>query len=257
MSDVSREDLERCKSVVGKAFESQEISITDEQLEAITKDIMGISFSHGGGYSSDIILGFTKGYIDHGLYGSNMEEEIFDTVDENGQPTGKTVTRSQAHAQGIRHRTAHIWVVRENGDKTEVLLQKRALNKDSFPGRYDTSSAGHIQAGDEPLESAVRELSEEFGIQANPDDLHFVGTFPIQYEKEFHGKPFKDNEIAFVYVYDKDVDVEKLTIQKEELDSVEWFNLEEVYQACQPPRDEKFCVPMGGLEIVGYAINPL
>ena len=34
------------------------------------------------------------------------------------------------------------------------------------------------------------------------------------------------------------------------MESVEWFDLEEVYQACQPPRDEKFCVPMGGLEIV-------
>lgn len=42
----------------------------------------------------------------------------------------------------------------------------------------------------------------------------------------------------------------RASIQKEELDSVEWFDLEEVYQACQPPRDEKFCVPMGGLEIV-------
>ena len=124
------------------------------------------------------------------------------------------------------------------------------MNKDSFPGRYDTSSAGHIQAGDEPLESAVRELSEELGIQADPDDLKFAGTFPIQYEKEFHGKPFKDNEIAFVYVYDEEVGIDNLTIQKEELDSVEWFDLEEVYQACQPPRDEKFCVPMGGLEIV-------
>ena len=147
-----------------------------------------------------------------------MAEEVFDIVDENGQPTGETVTRSQAHAEGIRHRTAHIWVVREKGDK--------------------------------PLESAVRELSEELGIQANPDDLHFSGTFPIQYEKEFHGKPFKDNEIAFVYVYDEEVGIDNLTIQKEELDTVEWFSLEEVYQACQPPRNEKFCVPMGGLEIV-------
>ena len=34
------------------------------------------------------------------------------------------------------------------------------------------------------------------------------------------------------------------------MESVEWFDLEELYQACQPPRDEKFCVPMGGLEIV-------
>jgi len=179
-----------------------------------------------------------------------MTEEIFDIVDENGKPIGKTVTRAKAHAEGIRHRTAHIWVVRDNGDNTEVLLQKRAMNKDSFPGRYDTSSAGHIQAGDEPLESAVRELSEELGIQANPDDLKFAGTFQIQYEKEFHGKPFKDNEIAFVYVYDEAIEIDDISIQEEELDSVEWFKLEEVYQACQPPRDMKFCVPIGGLDIV-------
>lgn len=179
-----------------------------------------------------------------------MAEEIFDIVDAKGVPTGETVTRAQAHEDGTPHRTAHIWVIRENEGRTEVLLQKRAMNKDSFPGRYDTSSAGHIQAGDEPLESAIRELSEELGIYAKADDLEFVGTFPIQYEKEFHGSPFKDNEIAFVYVYRDDVDISKLDIQKEELDSVEWFDLEEVYAACQPPRDEKYCVPMGGLEMI-------
>lgn len=32
--------------------------------------------------------------------------EIFDIIDENGNPTGKTVERSIAHAEGIRHRTA-------------------------------------------------------------------------------------------------------------------------------------------------------
>ena len=136
-------------------------------------------------------------------------------------------------------------------------MQKRALNKDSFPGKYDTSSAGHIQAGDEPLESAIRELSEELGIQASKDELKYVGTFSNQYEKEFYGKMFKDNEVSFVYVYEKEVDINNLSIQKEELDSVEWFNLEEVYEACQPPRDEKFCVPMGGLEIVRKYVNSL
>lgn len=39
------------------------------------------------------------------------------------------------------------------------------------------------------------------------------------------------------------------------MDCVEWFDLEEVYQACQPPREEKFCVPMGGLEIVRRHVN--
>ncbi|MBO4457044.1 MAG: NUDIX domain-containing protein [Butyrivibrio sp.] len=184
-----------------------------------------------------------------------MAEELFDIVDENGNPTGEIVSRSEAHANGIRHRTAHIWVVRDNDGKPEVLLQKRAMNKDSFPGRYDTSSAGHIQAGDEPLESAIRELSEELGIVAMAEQLHFAGTFQIQYEKEFYGKMFKDSEIAFVYVYKEHVDINKLSIQKEELDSVEWFDLEEVYNACLPPRDEKFCVPMGGLEILRSYCN--
>jgi isopentenyldiphosphate isomerase len=179
-----------------------------------------------------------------------MTEEIFDIVDENGNPTGETVSRTKAHEEGIRHRTAHIWVVRYERGRAEVLLQKRALNKESFPGRYDTSSAGHIHAGDEPIDSALRELSEELGINADEDELEFVGTFPIQYEKEFHGKMFKDNEIAFVYIYEEDVDIEELSIQKEELDSVEWFDLKKLYKDCQPPRDEKFCVPMGGLELV-------
>ena len=53
-------------------------------------------------------------------------------------------------------------------------MQKRAMSKDSFPGKYDTSSAGHIQAGDEPLASGLRELAEELGIHAKPEDLPAV-----------------------------------------------------------------------------------
>ena len=149
--------------------------------------------------------------------------EIFDIVDENGNPTGQTIERSLAHTNGTRHRTVHIWIARKVNGKWQVLLQKRALTKDSFPGRYDTSSAGHIQAGDEPLESAMRELKEELGIAAKPEQLQFVDTFRIQYEKEFHNKIFKDNEIAFVYVYMGEVDIDKITVQEEELECVEWF----------------------------------
>ena len=72
-------------------------------------------------------------------------EEIFDIIDTQGNPTGETVTREKAHAEGIPHRTAHIWIIREKYGRTEVLLQKRSMNKDSFPGKFDTSSAGHIQ----------------------------------------------------------------------------------------------------------------
>ena len=176
-------------------------------------------------------------------------EEIFDIIDTQGNPTGETVTREKAHAEGIPHRTAHIWIIREKYGRTEVLLQKRSMNKDSFPGKFDTSSAGHIQAGDEPLESALRELGEELGIHATPEQLVFAGTFPISFAKEFHGKMFRDEELAFVYIYDQPVDIADLVLQKEEVEAVEWFALEETYAECQKSR-EKFCVPSGGLEIV-------
>ena len=114
--------------------------------------------------------------------------EIFDIIDENGNPTGQTVERSIAHAEGIRHRTAHIWIIRWKNGRAEILLQKRSRNKDSFPGKFDTSSAGHIQAGDEPLGSALRELEEELGIHAVPEDLQFAGKFPISFAREFYGK---------------------------------------------------------------------
>ena len=175
--------------------------------------------------------------------------EIFDIVDENGIPTGETVQRTVAHDKGIRHRTAHIWIVRNTDNGCEVLLQQRSYNKDSFPGRYDTSSAGHIRAGDEPLDSALRELGEELGIKAEPAALTYIGKFPIQYEREFFGKPFRDCEVAFVYLYTEPVDINALTLQADEGESVKWFAIDEVYKACVNHSPE-FCVPVDGLNLV-------
>ena len=182
--------------------------------------------------------------------------EIFDIVDEFGNPTGETIERNLAHTMGIRHRASHMWIARKVAGKWQVLLQKRSLTKDSFPGQYDTSSAGHIQAGDEPLESAIRELKEELGITASPEELKFVGTFKIQFEREFHNRLFKDNEIAFVYVYVGEVDIENIIVQEEEVECVEWFDLDETYNECLA-HNEKFCVPVKGLEIARDYLNKI
>ena len=175
--------------------------------------------------------------------------EYFDIVDENGIPTGETIERSIAHSNGSLHRSAHIWIYRIVDGHVEVLLQKRSREKDSFPGCYDTSSAGHITAGDEPITAALRELSEELGIQAAPEDLTFIGTFPIHFTREFHGKLFVDREIAFVHVYTKPVRIEELTLQAEELESVAWFELDELYNRCRK-NDPQICVPLAGLDVL-------
>lgn len=89
--------------------------------------------------------------------------EILDICDELGNPTGKTVEREIAHQQGILHRTAHVWILRKKKIKYKYYYKKK-WTKDSFPGCYDISSAGHIPAGDNYGQSAVRELKEELGI---------------------------------------------------------------------------------------------
>ena len=176
--------------------------------------------------------------------------EYFDIVDEYGVPTGETVSRETAHREGIRHRTAHVWIVRKtDGGGYLALLQKRSLQKDSFPGMYDTSSAGHIPAGEEPLYSALRELKEELGIEATPGQLSYAGMFQIQYEKVLHEHIFRDNEIASVYVYQEPVAMENLTLQESEVSEVRWFDLNEVWNEIKTDRS-RFCVPTGGLRVV-------
>ena len=173
--------------------------------------------------------------------------EYLDICDENGRPTGKTVSREQAHREGILHRTAHVWVIRREEGRTQVLLQKRSRQKESFPGMFDTSSAGHIPAGEEPLPSALRELEEELGIAAAPEQLADAGTFRIRYEKEFHGRLFRDNEFTRVYVYREPVEIRDLRLQESEGEEVRWFDLEAVWQEIQTDR-RRFCVPTAGLK---------
>ena len=182
--------------------------------------------------------------------------EYLDIVDETGKPTGKVIARDLAHRDGILHRTAHVWIVRPAGEDYDILLQKRSMEKESFPGQYDTSSAGHIPAGEEPLSSALREMKEELGIEALADRLHYAGSFRIQYEKEFHGHLFRDNEVTSVFVYMDPVDISSLILQASEVDEVRWFRLNDVWEEIQYSR-ERFCVPTGGLKVLRDYLNDL
>ena len=175
--------------------------------------------------------------------------EYFDVCDESGMPTGEVVERSVAHRMGILHRTAHVWIIRKVEGRWQVLLQKRSKDKDSYPGMYDTSSAGHIPAGVEPPESALRELKEELGIAAEAAQLKRIGTFRTEYEEVFHGEPFHDNEMITVFVYCEQVIPEELVLQESEVEEVRYFDLEEVYEEVRGG-SERVCVNPDGMKVL-------
>lgn len=153
--------------------------------------------------------------------------EYFDVVDENGIPTGETVERVEAHRKGIAHRTAHVWIFRRKEGRIQVLLQKRVMTKDSFPGCYDISSAGHIPQGTDFVPSALRELKEELGVDISAEQLIDCGLHRMRIDQIFHGERFIDNQISRVYLLWLDMEEEEFSIQKEELESIRWMDFEE------------------------------
>ena len=135
--------------------------------------------------------------------------EMLDIVDENGIPTGRSVPRTVAHAEGLRHRTSHVWIVRRKAGRVQVLLQMRCAAKDSYPGCYDISSAGHIPAGDEFVGSALRELREETGAVAS--ELIPLGPF--------YPTCAYSTEVIHMYL------ARQLTFGERELDEDEFLNV--------------------------------
>ena len=160
-------------------------------------------------------------------------KEFLDIVDETGQPTGEIVDRETAHAKGVLHRTSHVWLARRKNGKVQILLQKRAKHKSSFPGCYDISSAGHIPAGDSYEISALRELKEELGVQAEEKDLIYCGDRKVIWDDVFFGKPFHDRQISRVFLLWLDKEESEFTIQEEEVDSVLWMDFEQCYAGVQ------------------------
>lgn len=177
------------------------------------------------------------------------EMELFDLLGEDGRPNGIVQERGVVHWEGSLHGTVHIWITRETQGGTEVLLQKRSANKDSNPGCLDISSAGHIQAGAGVMESALREMEEELGIAAQPEDLEFIGTHQAGYEKEFYGRMFRDREQMNVFLYKKPVDIADLHLQEEEVESVQWVPLEELKNMVYE-RSVRSCIYQSEFDIV-------
>ena len=91
----------------------------------------------------------------------SSDSERFSVVDENDQVVGDA-PRGEVHGNNLRHRAVHIFVFNRS---VELFLQKRSRRKDRHPLLWDSSAAGHVEAGEEYDETARRELEEELGVK--------------------------------------------------------------------------------------------
>lgn len=148
-------------------------------------------------------------------------DELIDLLDVDGNLTGKTAMKSEAHRNGWFHQTVHIWFYTADGN---ILLQKRGGDKDIYPLLWDVSVAGHIGAGEEIEISALREVKEEIGLAIAKDQLEKIGVFK---SIQKHRIDLIDCEFHHTYVCELKQSLENLKKQDSEVAALKLISIDQ------------------------------
>ena len=163
-------------------------------------------------------------------------EEILDVVDIHNHVVGQ-LTRGEIHERGLLHRSVHVLLF---DSRQRLFVQKRSAFKDTNPGLWDTSAAGHVDAGEVPFSAAKRELQEELGITINASELEPLITL----------EPDPDTGNEFVSVYRAASD-QPLILEEGEIEDGEWLTRHELSEAVSTTPERFTTVFRRILEVVG------
>ncbi len=107
-----------------------------------------------------------------------------------------------------------------------MLSQQRAFNKDKNPGLFDISASGHVQSGQDVVDSLLREVQEELSLNLNREQLQL---FKIYWRNEtFNNGTFIENELDYIYISQLNLDISKIKFQKEEIEQIVWLTVDEI-----------------------------
>ena len=157
-------------------------------------------------------------------------DELWQLYDEQGQILeGRGGNKDDVFSRGILHGASHVWIWRNNNSKPEILLQKRAANKPTWPNCYDISAAGHIDLGEAPTGAALRETMEEIGLSIFSNELKLFGVHRA-YLKAGNGAI--ENEFQWLYSLELIGD-SGFTLETSEVESLIWVSLDQFKIECK------------------------
>lgn len=91
----------------------------------------------------------------------------------------------------------HLWVIRKKGGKPDLLFQRRAKHKDTYPGYLDITVGGHVPYG-KKSSKIQKESHEEIGISPDDGDLTDLGYY--RYEEKAGGLFHREFQRVYLYV---------------------------------------------------------
>jgi isopentenyldiphosphate isomerase len=178
-----------------------------------------------------------------------MTEEFLDIVDENNELTGERAPRSRVHAEGIWHRTVHVYLFRKNNEKIEFLVHHRSPFKDLNPNKWDTRFGGHIKAGTSLEDGAKSELKEEIGIEIGNSRL-IEGNWNKR-------DKFPNREFTKKYFLEFNGNVDDLKFNDGEVQEVKWMSIEEIKNSMIETPAEWSANINGFTEVSDYLIKKI
>lgn len=136
-------------------------------------------------------------------------KELRDLYDVNSNKTDKTYYKGDIIPEGFYPMVVMV-VIRNS--KGEFLMQKRSVNKGGDWG----VTGGHPKSGETPIEGIITEVKEELGLDFSNENF-------ILYDFGCDGK-----DCYKMYFVNKDIDLNDIKIQEDELSEVRWFTMEEL-----------------------------
>ena len=136
---------------------------------------------------------------------------------ETGRPSGTSVERKAAHRNGVAHEGVHLWIYRLHEGELQLVLQRRSMKKDLYPGYYDISVGGHVPFG--YSEGKIqKESAEELGVILDDAAMHDLGYF--RYHEDVPSMNLYHREFQRVYVARLDLPLDSYVFDDGEVDAV-------------------------------------
>ncbi|MGH0053945.1 MAG: NUDIX hydrolase [Sphaerochaetaceae bacterium] len=138
--------------------------------------------------------------------------EYWDLYDHARTPLGKTHRRGDPLGEGEYHVVVSVWTVNQNN---QLLITLRSKQKELFPGRWE-NTAGSVKSGETSQVAAIRELREETGIAAAPEEMMFLGTV------------LKVTSFVDIFLVRKVLNLDSIRLQKGETTDYRWISYEKL-----------------------------
>ena len=137
--------------------------------------------------------------------------EVLSIYDDLGNLTDKTIIRGSKIKLADNEHIAVAVIFIENSEG-KFLIQKTSVAK----GKEFSTTGGHVLAGETPIDAIIRETKEEIGLTLNKNEIIDLGYL------------LYDVPIRFIFYVKKNVNLNELTIQEEEVDFVTYMSIEEI-----------------------------